>query len=412
VAVVGAGRCRAALARRIASRLRRRAALVLLACVVSSCSTRDVFLVPEARTVARKDAGSHLPRDAGPKSPPSDASVLRLVDAARGEGGRPSCFPRRTDEPAEPVGIYLMVDQSAAMQPFWDDLSSALRDFINESNGLLHISMGSQYYPATPPNLLDMVPYVLSMCAMSTYATPYVAIAPLPDTQLALIDSVTVHGPATLNNSFNPALVNESPTDSALSGGVSAANVWAANHSTENPHANLVLITTGVPSKDLSPTCHPELANAIAAAQNGFNRAPRVRTFVLGVTASDPDLDAIAFAGGSEHAYYATRAPDIAQALRTIRLGTLPCELALAAAEAADPRLAVELTLPSGAPQRYTQAASLEACDQGAAAGQWFRVRSGEGTKVQLCPRTCEAARTVAGAELRVFRSCPASSVP
>jgi hypothetical protein len=302
------------------------------------------------------------------------------------------------------------------MQLYWDDLSRGLQAFVNESNGFIQISIGSQFYPATPVGFLNQVTYVLAMCAPQTYAAPDVTVAPISDTQLGLIDSVSTHGPVALSGVVPATVAMESPTDMAISGGIAALaavpNGWAYKHKEESPHAALVLVTAGIPGPDVSPTCHPSAVNAVAFAENGLSGTPSVRTFVLAVVGmKDDDLDSIALAGGTEHAHYAVTAEFIAQKLREIRREALPCDIALEPGEVTDPELALDYVALSGATEHYARVASAAACDATATVGQWFQ-GPGEGAPARLCPVTCEATRVHAGGRIDVRRSCRPPSVP
>jgi len=178
-------------------------------------------------------------------------------------------------------------------------------------------------------------------CREASYATPAVAIAPLPGAQAAIVELLQAAVPGGLT-----------PTGPALSGAIDQAGQWATAHTDHQVVA--VLATDGLPTlKAQGQYCAAiTTASAVAddnavvnVAASGAAGTPKVSTFVIGVFAPTdvaqgaPDiLNAIAKAGGSGNAFIVNTQNDVQaqfrDALNAIRASGLSCELAVPTAEA------------------------------------------------------------------------------
>lgn len=210
------------------------------------------------------------------------------------------------------------------------------------------------------------------------------------------------------------------PTSPALEGAIERA----AAHALENPmrRAIVVLATDGLPT-DCAPmgvTTTSQAAQAVAdTAARGLADAPSIRTYVIGVFAPEEtvaleNLDTMAAAGGSKHAFIVDPGADVAMqllsALDEIRAGTLRCELQVPAAPEGQ-TLAfdrVNIELKSGAQTRtllYVENAS--GCE-GVDLGWYYDVGPATGatpTTIQICENSCaevQAEGSAATLEIRL----------
>src|SRR5262249_31189906 len=123
--------------------------------VLAACGKRDVYLVPTGSASDASSASSSGPRDSG-TLPKLDAHAAPEVGPSLNPRGRdagdsgPRCETNRYTEVPQPLGVYLMVDQSVSMQDRWNSVVAALKDFITESGSLTDVSMGIQYFAVSP----------------------------------------------------------------------------------------------------------------------------------------------------------------------------------------------------------------------------------------------------------------------
>jgi hypothetical protein len=255
------------------------------------------------------------------KCTPIDASsadraslILPGLDASRRDGGLCSGTAYRAEiapVDASLLDAYLMVDQSSSMNDpvasggstWWAALETGLSNFVN-SPSAAGMAMGIQYFP-----LGGMEP---TSCS-ADYATPEIEIAALPGNAGALISSIQSHAPTGFT-----------PTGPALTGAISHMKVWAGGHPGRVPV--VVLVTDGFPT-ECSPT---QITDIAAIARNGATTEPRVRTFVVGLNLgkTNPNLDAIAEAGGTHAAFLISDAAletELGRAMLSISVTPLSC---------------------------------------------------------------------------------------
>lgn len=251
-----------------------------------------------------------------------------------------------TSVKAEPVplDIFVMLDQSGSMSmdagnnlSRWQTVRTALQTFVLDpkSDG---IGFGIQYFGQPTPLIpgcnqmaclddLDCtggcgpcLPQGIcggpfnpdeDSCAAVDYAWADVPIAELPGVGNDILVSMGMHAPGT-----------NTPTSPALEGAIMYAKAWAMAHPT---HITVVAFATdGEPA-----ICGTDMAaiNAIAAA--GFDDAPSIKTYVVGVGPALNALDGIAAAGGTTEAFHVDLDPmateQFTQAMNTIRGASLAC---------------------------------------------------------------------------------------
>jgi len=236
-------------------------------------------------------------------------------------------------------------------------------------------------------------------CLVQDYATPAVPIAQLPDNQSAFVDSLMAAQTTGLT-----------PTPPAIDGAIERAKA----HSIENPtrRAIVVLATDGLPTDCVPPgvTTVEEAVLAVAdIAAAGLGSTPSIRTYVIGVFAPEEtvaldNLDVMAEAGGSEHAFIVDASGDVAMqfvaALNEIRAGTLQCELQVPEAPTGQTlrydRVNIELT--AGTDTRNLLYVESEAGCSGTELGWYYDVDPASGatpTTIRICPESCTELQTL-----------------
>jgi hypothetical protein len=246
-----------------------------------------------------------------------------------------------------------------------------------------------------------------SSCDVGVYATPAVPIAPLPASQVALRASLEAKMPD-----------GKTPTAPALGGAIQHAQEWGASHP---DHEVVVLLATdGLPTECLADPDSPAaaIAEVSSAAQAGLEEG--VRTFVIGVFTPDDirlgardNLDQIATAGGTEHAYVVDSSQDVTaqflEALSVIRGERLGCEFQVATSAQNDvdfDRVNVDFT--SGATTtRVPRVADQGACD--ATRGGWYYdvdPSAGEPERIIVCPKSCADFGSAEDASVQIELGC------
>jgi hypothetical protein len=240
--------------------------------------------------------------------------------------------------------------------------------------------------------------FLQDSCVAADYATPAVAIAPLPGNRNALVNSINAQAPW-----------SATPTSAALQGAVNHARSWATSHPT---HRVVVLLATdGLPTR-----CDQNIANIAQIAAAGANGSPKVSTYVLGVfspaeaTQAQQNLDQIAASGGSGTAFIVGTSGNVSQALvdalNKIRGAALSCEYLMPKSDAGviDPN-EVKLIFEdgSGTKQELGRVAGAGACGPN---GGFYYDNATNPTKILLCPDTCTAAQNVSGAKVSIELGC------
>ena len=251
------------------------------------------------------------------------------------------------------------------------------------------------------------------ICDIPPYATPAVAVAPLPGAAAGLIASLAGHEPD-----------GATPTAPALSGAIQAAEARAR----ANPGRKVavVLVTDGFPS-ECTPLDIPGIAALAAAAAAGTPAAaggaatPAIPTFVIGVfaapdmTAATTNLDALATGGGTAPAVVISTGQDVAAALGTalnqIRSSATACEYKIPAPTtgAIDfGKVNVELTGSSGAITMVGHVPARAGCDP--TRGGWYYdvdpSTGGKPSSIVTCDATCAAFRADTGARVSIVLGC------
>ncbi len=281
------------------------------------------------------------------------------------------------------LDMLILLDGSKSMKDEvqggrkWDLLLAALRAFLNDpaSSG---IGVGLTYFGI--PAGYDAGDLVVS-CDVAQYAQPAVAIAALPQSAPSLIASLASYLPQ-----------GGTPTRPALEGGLDYAEAWLAGHSTHQ--VAIVVATDGEPN-DCDSTV--EAVSQLAATAAALPHA--IKTYVIGVGTSLANLDQIAAAGGTVHAYVVDTSLSTTEsfvvALNAVRgAAALPCQYEIPHATAGGQvdygNVNVAFTEGSDAADARNillQVPNALSCDK--AGGGWYYDDPTAPTSIDLCGSTC-----------------------
>jgi hypothetical protein len=297
-----------------------------------------------------------------------------------------------------------MVDQSSSMESRWNDIQTALGNFITDSGSLTDVSMGIQYFAASPTSPTQLLgDWQVYACTAATYEALDVAIAPLPGNEAALVASLDAHDPANPIPAL-PFGMHTSPTDVALTGAIAAVRKWSEGK--KDPKLAVLLVTDRIPGIEC---IRQVLDGAIQAAREGVLGTPSVVTYVLGVRDELDPLNQVASAGGTDHAYLVgttAAAGDILAQLESIREVALPCEINVDRQHLARRDVNVELRTADTRTvlSRVDEKAN---CIPAPTAMQWYATDADASESVALCPRACASIRATKNATLDVVYGCP-----
>jgi hypothetical protein len=379
------------------------------------CHDRAVYLVPgstKASSIIDASAGGAPEKeDTGTlRPPPPPPTGMRDADPPSEAGTvdhYSTCETDRYPATPQPLGIYLIVDQSASIQPEWSTVVSTLEGFVDESQTLVNVDVGIQYFPLTPNLSTPSSSWMTAACTTALYVAPDVAIDAVPSNHDALFSSLAAHGP----DAIAPLLAQNlgvslpaSPIDIALSGAIQGVQAWATRNADANPRPLVLLVSAGIDNTGSPPVCDQPQLGAIIAAATGVAGIPSVTTYVLAI-GDKPDMDQIAFAGGTGSAHAVPTDPthsDILSALEEIRTSALPCEIDVDASALKNRRVNVEL-----GGTNLTRVQSSTACDTTTQSLEWY-VSTGDGgaSHIELCPTTCQTVRGTSEATLDVVYGC------
>jgi hypothetical protein len=241
-------------------------------------------------------------------------------------------------------------------------------------------------------------------CATQDYATPAVAVAPLPGVAAAVVSSMAAHTPE-----------GNTPTAAALEGAIQEASAYAL----ANPGHTVVavLATDGIPDE-----CMPTVGTIANIAAAGLAAAPSVKTFTIGVftpqdvSSGTAALDSIAAAGGTGQAFIVNSSTQnveqlFSSALSAIRGASLPCNYLLPSPDGgvADfNKLNVQYTAGSGAITTIPYVESPGQCN--ASRGGWYYdanpAEGGVPAEILVCPATCSTFGSDAKGRVDVVLGC------
>jgi len=325
-----------------------------------------------------------------------------------------SCAGTSIKAEKTPLDLFIMLDQSGSMGDAagtgtkWEAVTSALDGFVDDP-GATGLGVGIQYFGLPPAGGMTCPTQCMTntdcgacgpcmgfggfgfcqgaggndSCFPPDYSMAEVEIAALPGNAAMLKSSIGNHGPST-----------GTPTKPALQGAIVHSKMWAKSHP---GHAVVVVFATdGEPSSG----CDDDIGHIEDVAATGYNVAPSIRTFVIGVGSNLDNLNGIAAAGGTQQAFLVDASANTTQqfldALHTIQGTVLPCQYLIPVPQSGTPdfnSVNVDYTPGgAGAPNHIPHVNDLAHCPPSGDA--WYYDDPSAPTTILLCPSTCQ---TVSG---------------
>jgi hypothetical protein len=251
-----------------------------------------------------------------------------------------------------------------------------------------------------------------NVCDPAAYQVPAVDFAALPEAGPALSASIAAQTP-----------LGDTPSRPALRGAIAHARDWAAAHAGHK--VVVVLATDGFPTECTGGMAafgasDQALSDVVNVATEGLTGATAIQTFVIGVfsgaeASAQANLDRIAVAGGTEHAYVIDTAGNVQQgfldALNQIRAARLDCEYLIP-----QPPSGKTLNL-SEVNFQFTDSAMMSTSyfyvAPGACTGapnEWHYAAAPNAmpapTKIVACPATCAALKATTGGSIQIQLGC------
>jgi hypothetical protein len=299
------------------------------------------------------------PQQQGGHGPSPEAATGQATDPltdAHAQGPSDACSPSATTLQRKRLDIYLLLDDSGSMVPWWEDTRSALQAFFKDE-GSADIAVGLKLFGTS--------------CEAGTYEQPQVAIEVLPSNAGALENAIPVlptEGAATLP---------------ALQGAVQHAQTWSAQH--PDSDVLVLLLTAGFPVE-----CESTLEKVAQLARTARELDPPVTTevVVLGFTGAV----AVFSQSGSAallKVVSQTTAIEILNALKAVRQEARSCSFQLPLqmhGDVAGANSTVVHEHSDGARAVIPAVPDAAGCDP-VQAGWFFADASG--SAITLCPRSC-----------------------
>jgi len=184
---------------------------------------------------------------------------------------------------------------------------------------------------------------------------------------------------------------------------------FVAKYASAHPENKVVLVlaTDGEPSG-----CNSSVMNVSDAAAAGLAGTPSVETYVIGVGSNLTNLDAIAVAGGTKHAFLigdANVQQELLTALTAIQGDVLPCQYAVPSPDKGNTldfgKVNVRFTPGSGTGQmEFQKVANAAACT--GAKNLWYYDNEAAPTQILLCPDACTMVTSDGMAKVDIVLDC------
>jgi hypothetical protein len=268
----------------------------------------------------------------------------------------------------------------------WQYVKGALLSFVSQpSQNQLGLSM--QFFP------------LRAQCDVVSYADPALPMASIADSR----DQVELEVNARRMSGGTPIV-------QVLQGMGEYATTWAKAH--PDRKTVIVLATDGVPD-DTCSTSDPsnDLVNAGKMAESLLKGTPSIPVFVIGVGEELESLDAIAVAGGTEHAVLisdgASAQKEFLAALQGIRKKSLACDY-LVPEDSRDidfGTVNVRYAEGNQKPSTFVRVTDEAGCERAPDEG-WYYDDPSEPTKVVLCPTTCSRVVNAEDAQIDIEYGC------
>jgi hypothetical protein len=297
-----------------------------------------------------------------------------VLDIPSGGGpDRGNCGGDRYDAQPTQLDIYVMLDDSGSMVPWWIGVADVFGQFLDDPSSA-GIGVGIQYFG--------------SECDAAYYATPRVPIAPLPQNVQPI------------RNSFPLIPIEGTATEPALRGAIQHARAWSTMH--PDHKVVVLLVTDGLPDD-----CASTVANVSQVAQEGVTGTPSIPTYVLGLGLTLMNLDQIAQAGGTSQAVIVDPASPqaLAQAMNQIRGAALPCDYQLPNGGSVDPtKVNIEFSPDGASSSTVPNVGDASRCDP--SQGGWYYDNPTAPSRAIVCPATCTTFKGTASGQVDVVLGC------
>ncbi len=367
-----------------------------VAAVIAACGARsglDVSITSD--TSPNTPVSGHGTTGPGAKPPGPDGAGVPLADAGADHASDAAlplqCLASSHQTHGVPTDLFFMVDKSGSMATVdpgsdasrWVSVGRAMADFLG-SDASAGLGAGIAFFPiAAAGGAPD--------CNPVDYATPVVPMAPLPGPVRAISTAI-----------LTQALGRGTPTTPALQG----AYAYTQGLQTAEPDRNVAVLL----STDGNPIqCGSDIATASAMASVGAAGTPPVRTYVLGIGPNLTNLNAIAQAGGTGHAYLVESggADALTDALNAIRSDSIACEYVFpplngVIVDGAEVSVHARVGL-DGTSAALGQVANVLSC---AVAGGWYFDSALRPASITLCPASCDPLLVTSGSALDILIDC------
>jgi hypothetical protein len=377
--------------------------LVLLGgAILAACGARTALPVdgneapPFTSSSSGGTSGAPPPEDAGARGRDDGGPRPPVTDGAPDMAVLPSCLASSHQTHGVPTDLYFMVDKSLSMNTIdpgttasrWVLVSMAMNAFLNSPDSV-GLGAGIAFFPIPLDGGAGGRP--AADCTPSDYAMPVQPMALLPAVALPISAAIAAQ-----------TLSTGTPTTPALEGAYAYAQ--ALQRGSPDRTVAVVMVTDGNPLQ-----CGSTIANASAAAAVGAAASPPIRTYVLGIGPSLANLNAIAAAGGTGHAYLVQSGGGdaLTAALNAIRADTISCEYALPPLDggpfdAGGVNVQDRVGL-GGTVTMLSQVSGAAACGPG---GGWFFDDGAQPKWIILCPTSCNPLLQTVGSTLDIVVDC------
>jgi hypothetical protein len=359
--------------------------VVVMLSVAAGCSEAVYTLGRLSGDASTSDA----PDSNGDASGGSGAGGAGGSGGASGVGGSGGdagvmCSVRRAAGVRKGLNLYLMVDSSfaIALQPVWGQLTQGITAFVDDAANA-SLGVGIQFYGG--------------LCSAASYATPKVAVSPLPGVAAAIRTSY-------------PPPVNG--VAASIAPAVQGAATYASSLETGDldRETDVVIFSDGLFDQ---LTCGSGIVEATSFASVGLSASPSIKTHVIaidagvfGVLTDLAPLDGLAAAGGTVVAQRVRvdigSSVQIKAALQTVAATAQPCAFKTPTGFVAARTTIEWRASPTGAPVVWPRVANLAAC------GSREAIYPAPGSSyVELCPSACATFKATSAGSVQMREECP-----
>ena len=317
-------------------------------------------------------------------------------------GTNAACVTNTANAGLAPANLVFMYDKSGSMgDPAeggdpnikWIPLSTGMGAFFTDpQSGGINASL--QFFPA---------PGDLTTTCGAPYATPKVALTAQTAQLVTTINATQPQG--------------GTPTLPALQGAVTYAAQIASQHPSDK--TAIVLVTDGLPGfyqngQQIEGCTNNDVAHVAAAAAAAYAAKPSVPTYVIGVGPALDNLNAIAVAGGTAHAYMVSVSDptstknDLLAALNTVRAATVSCDFDMPAAPDGQQ---IDVNHVNVAYITNNQETVLTYSADCSNASGWHYDNITAPTRIEMCPTSCSQIQADRSGQLKIAFGCQTKGI-